>query len=452
MKYLFILGRNPWLSVAEIISYFEKQGNKILNYFQNKNSLLIEAENPVGRREISKFGGVIAIGDVIASGNLNEVLIQLEKQEIYFGEKNKFNYLILNLSDDKSVTELSNFLKKKFRKEKLKATEKKPGGMIKLQTGETMRGFSSGGLIDERYFLFNEGHQGSPYTNPSFKNGSGLIEHQGSPYTNPSFKNGSGLIEHQGSPYTNPSFPSLKREFPVCHYKRQHNIKSKETFYFGKIIEVCNYTDIEKRDMKKPFRREELSISPRLAKIMINLSQVKKGERLLDPFCGVGVILQEALIQNIKSIGIDKDENAVNGALKNLEWLKIPKENYKLITGDSGKINIEKSDVVVTEPHFGEILRNIPSKEKTRKIISKFEDLIIKVMRNLKNSVKGRIVFTAPSIRISRSWRKRVSCDINNILRKTGLKLAETDGVKFPISEFREGQIVGREIFVLEKV
>jgi hypothetical protein len=37
--------------------------------------------------------------------------------------------------------------------------------------------------------------------------------------------------------------------------------------------------------MQKPIRREELAISPRLAKILINLSGAKKNNLLLDPFC-----------------------------------------------------------------------------------------------------------------------------------------------------------------------
>ena len=50
----------------------------------------------------------------------------------------------------------------------------------------------------------------------------------------------------------------------------------------------------------------------RLAKILINLSEVKDEEILLDPFCGIGVILEEALLQNINVIGIDKDKKAVD--------------------------------------------------------------------------------------------------------------------------------------------
>ena len=41
---------------------------------------------------------------------------------------------------------------------------------------------------------------------------------------------------------------------------------------------------------------------------------------------------------------------------------------------------------------------------------------------------------------------KRLGCNSEKILRVTGLKLVPG----FPIEEFRENQIVGRQIFVLE--
>ncbi len=212
--------------------------------------------------------------------------------------------------------------------------------------------------------------------------------------------------------------------------------------YIGRIIQKCDYKSIEERDMKKPVRRESLAISPRLAKIMINLSQVKENQTLLDPFCGIGVILQETLLQNIKVIGIDKDKDAINGARKNLEWFKFSKKEYQLFNIDSRKCELAKADVIVTEPHLGEILKKSPSKSKAKKILESFEDLIINVLNNLKKKVNKRIVFTSPLILTE---KKRIGCDIGKITSKTKLKQILNE-----IDDFREGQVVGRRIFVLE--
>ena len=370
MKYFFILGRNLELSIAEIFSYFKKIENPVINYFKNGNSVLIDVKKEICKDSIKNFGGIISFGKVICSGSSTEIKNCLNKKEIYLGTKNKFNYVVWNLS--KSFDEILNYLKKRFKSEKLKAVNKKITGSLKLQNGKSVKNICSN-LINEEYFLFSD------------------------------------------------------------------NSKN----YFGKIEEKCDYSELEKRDMEKPVRRESLAISPRLAKIMINLSEVKNSEKLVDCFCGVGAILQEALIQGIKVLGIDKDKKAIQGARKNLQWANFSKTEYELLNLDSKKVQIKNASVLVTEPDLGETLKKIPTKEKAKKTILNFEDLIISVLNNLKKNISGRIVFTAPLIK---TIKGRISLNVEKILRKTNLKLVKG----FPISEFRKNQIVGRNIFVLE--
>jgi tRNA G10 N-methylase Trm11 len=362
MKYLFILGRNIELSIAEIQSYFRKIGNELLNCEQNKNSLLVEVEKKLDKGTIDKLGGAIAIGEVLCLVNDKE----LEKQNIYSGTKNNITYAIWNFSKGNSYNKLSGYLKSRFKEERLKASEKNLNGSLQLQTGEHVR--IASGLIDEEYFVSGN--------------------------------------------------------------------------YFGKIIEKCNDEALESKDMNKPVRREALSISPRLAKIMINLSEVKPGEKLLDPFCGIGVILLESLSQGIKVVGVDRDDEAVKGAVKNLNWSKYYKSDYKIINDDSKKVKLENVNVIVTEPDLGEIFKSMPSGEKAFAVISKYENLIVGVLRNLSNKVSGRIVFTAPLIK---TGNKRISCNVQKILQQTKLKLVSG----FPIQEYRENQIVSRNIFVV---
>lgn len=359
MKYLFVLGRNPELSKAEVFSYFDKEGNKILSNKVSGNGLLIELEKEIGK--VVKFlGGVIAVGKVLCSTNEEE----MEKVSVYNGTSNKLNYVLWEFGEESKI---GNYLKKRFKLEKIKATEKPLGNFIEMQTGKTVRNISRGKLVDEEYFVFDN--------------------------------------------------------------------------LFGKINEKSDYDEIEKRDMGKPFRRSDLAISPRLAKIIINLSGVRSKETLLDPFCGIGVVLQEALLQGVKVVGIDKDKTVIEKCKKNLEWANFSKEKYKLINGDSRKTGSNKAEVIVCEPDFGETLRKVPNPEKVKKILLEYEILMNSVLRNLKKHVKGKIVFTAPYVKTN---KKRVSCNIEKLVDQTGLI------VKSKFDEFREGQIVGRQIFVLE--
>jgi tRNA G10 N-methylase Trm11 len=367
MKYLFILGRNIELSIAEIKAFFRKEeGFKFKEIGLIDNGFLIETDKVLSENSIDMFGGVVSIGEVLASGKAKEIFNEIDKKTIYIGDDNKLNYVLFNFNG-KDFSDISFYLKQKFKKEELKATEKKLTGNIKLQKGEFVPNVSSKN-IDEQYFVFEDN--------------------------------------------------------------------------FGRIIQKSNYEKIEERDMKKPVRRNELSISPRLAKILINLAEVKSNGTLLDPFCGIGVILEEALLQNLKVIGIDKDKKAIESARANLKWFEFNGKDYKLICDDSSKIKIEKFDVIVTEPELGELQKGTPSKEKAIEIIKNFERLMINVLKNLKSEIRGNIVFTAPLIFTN---RERISCNFNNVSDKVGLKI-----VLGPIHEFRKDSIIGRDIIVLK--
>jgi len=249
------------------------------------------------------------------------------------------------------------------------------------------------------------------------------------------FKNMTGKINLQeGEDFDIPSSKLLDEEFFVFDYKNK--------ILFGRIVEDYDYKNVEKRDMEKPIRRESLAISPRISKILINLSKVKNGETLLDPFCGIGALLSEALLQEIKVIGIDKNKNTISGAQENFKWFGFAKENYELLNEDSTEVKISSAMGIVTEPDFGDVLKKIPQKSEALKTLKKFEDLMIKVIKNFKSDISGRIVFTSPYIRIG---KKRVKCDIEKILNETGYQLLNE------IPEFRENQVVGRMIYVLEK-
>lgn len=218
--------------------------------------------------------------------------------------------------------------------------------------------------------------------------------------------------------------------------------------YFGTIEQDYSFAEIKERDMKKPIRRESLAISPRLAKILVNLSQVKEGGLLLDPFCGVGGILQEALIKKINCYGLDKDKEAIESCRKNLRWMEQRYElqaNYKLVNVDSRKAPNIRVDGVATEPDLGELVRDKPSDRKAQEILKGFETLFIAVLKRVSEIKKpgAKIATTMPFIR-------KHSPDLIKICEKTGLKLSKMEGVEFPIKEYREDSLIGREIVVFE--
>ncbi|MBC7117753.1 TIGR01177 family methyltransferase [Methanothermobacter tenebrarum] len=108
-------------------------------------------------------------------------------------------------------------------------------------------------------------------------------------------------------------------------------------------------------NVAKPHKRPFFypgSMSPKLARCMVNLSGVRKGERLLDPFCGTGGILIEAGIVGAKIIGADIDPKMIKGTEKNLKYYGI--RDYELIMADARSLKLEKPvKAIVTDPPYG---------------------------------------------------------------------------------------------------
>ncbi|BAW31273.1 MAG TPA: TIGR01177 family methyltransferase [Methanothermobacter sp.] len=114
-------------------------------------------------------------------------------------------------------------------------------------------------------------------------------------------------------------------------------------------------TDKKHFNRVKPHKRPFFypgSMSPKLARCMVNLSSVKEGETLLDPFCGTGGILIEAGIIGARIIGADIDPKMVKGTEKNLKYYGI--KDYELIRADARKLRLEKPvKAIVTDPPYG---------------------------------------------------------------------------------------------------
>ena len=128
-----------------------------------------------------------------------------------------------------------------------------------------------------------------------------------------------------------------------------------EKFVFGKVLHEINRYQYEKRKPHlRPFFKPGVMI-PRICRALVNLTRVKKGEKLLDPFCGTGGFLIEAGLIGVKVYGCDIDPRILHGCKKNLEHYGI--RDYELWVGDARDLaNILKFhdfDAVVTDPPYG---------------------------------------------------------------------------------------------------
>ena len=107
----------------------------------------------------------------------------------------------------------------------------------------------------------------------------------------------------------------------------------------------------ESKPHKRPFFYPG-SMNPKLARCMVNLSRVKAGELLLDPFCGTGGILIEAGLIGCKVVGSDVYWKMKNGTAINLDYYGIT--DYRTFHLDVRELKMyEKVSSVVTDPPYG---------------------------------------------------------------------------------------------------
>lgn len=366
--YIFILGRDPELSMLELKSYLDARNIKhdIIDY--SDKAAFLKLPQSDFRAMIKDLGGISKIA---------EVFEDLEKVNLFNTTSNKISYAI-SVYDDTDVDDFRIELKHRFKEERLKSNLKNPG------------------------------HEDG-------------------------FLGPSEVVKHE----------LLTKGFEIIVYNG----------VYAKTIAVFNPYEYESRDKARPAQRPLEMVSIRLAKILINLSGAKPGMKVLDPFCGIGVILQEAMLMNIDSIGIDLSREAFMASLKNVEWTRNKFKcnvNAKVLNSDSTKPFNVKADCVATEPYLGPLLRKIPMEKEAVKIAAELKRMYDSLLKSLSLSVRGKIAIVTPKFRLYSG--KRITLGFEQIAESNGYKVSMIlPKINFPVNYVGQRGIIEREIWVLEK-
>lgn len=224
-------------------------------------------------------------------------------------------------------------------------------------------------------------------------------------------------------------------------------------FYIGTTQALHNPFEYQKRDMERPVQRPIFSIPPRLANIMINLAGAKEDDILLDPFCGIGTILQEAALRKIKIRGIDKDEICIESAKQNLLWLakeyKLQLDLEKIRHGDATRIGEyfdgNSIDAIATEPYLGPPLKGNQSQEDVKAIFEEIRPLYEKTLKEMYKVLKKgkRAAIVSPCIRTR--GNRTVKFDFKELAERAGFKIINS------VTDAEKRHRTIREIFVIEK-
>lgn len=170
--------------------------------------------------------------------------------------------------------------------------------------------------------------------------------------------------------------------------------KTAKNTFVAQTVYVQDIDAYAARDHGRPYRDAQVGmLPPKLAQIMINLAAPPDGAIILDPFCGTGVVLQEALLMGYKANGSDINERMVSYTAKNLEWLKQQhqlKSKYQVSQADARNARFASPiDAVVSEVDLGPPLSQTPNPSKLKRIASEANDLITAFLRNLYGQVSS---------------------------------------------------------------
>lgn len=234
-----------------------------------------------------------------------------------------------------------------------------------------------------------------------------------------------------------------------------------ENFVLAETLAIQDFEDWGKRDFGRPAVDPGHGMLPlKVARMMINLggSEFKVPNSklfLLDPFCGVGTILQEAMFLGFKVLGSDQSREALEKTRKNLDFLK---NNFKLQNPNDQLFQLEATqltqkipknsiDLIVTEPYLGPMAENLKLKtQNSKNIILGLEKLYLGCLREWLSLLKddGKIVIALPSFKVGNQ----------QIFVKKPIDICETLGYTLfagPYPYSRPQARVIRNIYILKK-
>lgn len=125
-----------------------------------------------------------------------------------------------------------------------------------------------------------------------------------------------------------------------------------ELCYLVKLHYHCERDFFDRHPTKRPIFHPSC-VHSKLARVMVNLAGIKKGDLLLDPFCGPGGLLLEGASIGARVFGVDADPKMAEGARKNLAYFGFDGEIQDGLAQEIKRMFKFKFDAIVTDPPYG---------------------------------------------------------------------------------------------------
>jgi tRNA G10 N-methylase Trm11 len=366
-SYVFVSGKNWRLSLAELVSFLEARGCVFKVASVSREFFVVESEGALDPRLVDGLGGTIKLGRVVS-----RVPVGIVVDAFVRGRERARGELRASLSADCGVDEV-----------------------FGVSSGRCVFGVSV--YFESPRFLRFSGRM-QRFLGSFFK---GELESRGRRARFMGFPRGRGLPRLTHVEVLRKGLVEKSAEVLFC--------VGREEAFVAKTVAVHDPFEFQKRDVGRPVQRRIFSMPPRLAKIMVNLSLCLPGRVLVDPFCGVGAVLQEGLLVGARVVGVDVDSWCVGASRRNLDWLKgeygLEGAEYEVLRGDARRltecVGEGTVDCVVTEPVLGPALRGVPTESYARRVVGGLESLYFDFLGEAYRVLRGegRLVVVTPYIK-----------------------------------------------------
>ncbi len=241
--------------------------------------------------------------------------------------------------------------------------------------------------------------------------------------------------EGKRSEFWNNNFRNINRVFAVKNHLLEKGIafallpRGNSEFMVCQLVALQDVEDYADRDYGKAERDNKSGmLPPKLAQIMMNLAIFNRAYgvtfdesrrarvTVLDPFCGSGTVLMEALLRGFSTFGSDISEKAVEQSKTNVDWLR----QARTISPAAGAMVLHKSALelskkdcelacpditgiaVVSEPFLGPPMREEPSDAVLDKVMYELSDLYVGFFKNMSKWLPAE----TPIVCVFPCWRR----------------------------------------------
>jgi len=243
-------------------------------------------------------------------------------------------------------------------------------------------------------------------------------------------------------------------------------VRDGQRTHIGRTTKVQDINAYAARDQGRPKRDARVGmLPPKLAQTIINLAagtDPAKGQLLLDPFCGTGVVLQEAALMGYNTYGTDLEQRMIDFSARNLAWLAeqfpdLALPEPKLETGDATAHRWQPVPALIAaETYLGQPFTTVPTPEKLEQVRSACNTIHRKFLQNLASQIPSgtRLCLAVPA------WQTRAGHFVHlstlDHLEELGynrmsFKHVETSKDRNDLVYARADQIVARELLVITK-